>query len=519
MMPARTSTTKSQKSTAKPASSKAKAKPATSTSRTSRRTQRTAAPSHKYLSGNALVCGDNMDVLQELPDECVDLIYLDPPFNSNHNYVAAFGDKGSVDAQLRDIWRWTVETENAYQRMPEGSLRSAINAVRLVAGVTSPMAAYAMFMGRRLEQLRRVLKPTGSIYLHCDSTANHYLKLLMDSLFGSDNFLNEISWLRSQTRSSISRKYRKAHDTILFYSKSKRYEFSLTYKNLSEASLELYKNVDNRGHYQLVPLLVSGKRNGETGQVWRGIDPNERGKSGMHWVTTPKNLEAYEKEDRIAWPQKKGGVPRLKYYLEENPGVPVNDFWDDVAFMSSQSNENLGYPTQKPLALLERIIDASSAADGIVLDPFCGCGTAADAAAKMGRGYLGIDVSAIAVRVMEQRLASRGGVATPMVYKMGWEDYEWADFERRALMHEADAEDGLPGWAWAEDKVAGLLNAVPNAKKVGDAVSTLVTSRNGERLSRFKLRCIRGRLDARKCRSWLEYRRNGSVNKLAVLWR
>ena len=132
------------------------------------------------------------------------------------------------------------------------------------------------------------------------------------------------------------------------------------------------------------------------------------------------------------------------------------------------SKERVGYPTQKPLALLERIIKASSNPGDLVLDPFCGCGTAADAAAKLGRGYLGIDVSAIAVRVMEQRLASRGGSAMPVVYRMGWEDYEWEEFERRALMHEHDAEDGLPGWAWAEDKVAGLLNAVPNSKRVGD---------------------------------------------------
>ena len=423
---------------------------------------------HRYLAGNALVCGDNLDILRELPDECVDLIYLDPPFNSNHNYVAAFGDRGTVDAQLRDIWRWTVESEVQYQKLPEGSLRNAINAVRLVSGETSPMAAYALFMGRRLAELHRVLKPQGSIYLHCDSTANWLLRVLLDTIYGEGNFINEIAWLRSQTRSSISRKYRKAHDTVLFYGKSSKYRFSLTYKRLSDASLKLYNKVDDRGNYRLVPLLVSGKRMGETGQVWRGIDPNQRGKAGMHWVTVPKNLDVYERDGRIAWPQKKGGAPQLRYYLEENPGVPVNDFWDDVAFMSSQSDEHLGYPTQKPVALLERIISASSDKGSLVLDPFCGCGTAADAAAKLGRGYLGIDVSAIAVRVMEQRLASRGGAATPVVYKMSWDEYDWEDFERRALMHAADAEDGLPGWAWAEDKVAGLLNAVPNSKKVGD---------------------------------------------------
>ena len=443
----------------------------TSKTKAPSRRKRSAKPApgtHPYLSGNALVCGDNMDVLRELPDECVDLVYLDPPFNSNHNYVAAFGDKGRVEAQLRDIWRWTVETETAYQRLPHGKLLDAINAIRLVNGANSAMAAYALFMGRRLAELHRVLKSTGSLYLHCDPTANWLLRVLLDTIFGAGNFINEISWLRSQTRSSISRRYRKAHDTILFYGKGKRYRFNLTYKTLSEASLKIYSKVDDKGRYRLVPLLVSGKRNGETGQVWQGVDPNQRGKNGMHWVTIPENLNSYEKDGRIVWPQKKGGAPQLKYYLEDNPGVPVNDFWDDVAFMSSQSDESVGYPTQKPLALLERIINASSDNDELVLDPFCGCGTAADAAAKLGRGYLGIDVSAIAVRVMEQRLASRGGTATPTVYKMDWSDFEWEDFERRALMNAADAENGLPGWAWAEDKVAGLLNAIPNGKKVGD---------------------------------------------------
>ena len=162
------------------------------------------------------------------------------------------------------------------------------------------------------------------------------------------------------------------------------------------------------------------------------------------------------------------GLASQKRYLDEMQGTPVDTIWDDVQPIQAQSTERVGYPTQKPLALLERIIEASSDKDALVLDPFCGCGTAADAAAKLGRGYLGIDVSAIAVRVMEQRLASRGGQAMPVVYKMDWEDYEWEVFERRALMNRADAEDGTPGHAWAEDKVAGLLNAVPNDQKTND---------------------------------------------------
>ena len=176
---------------------------------------------HRYLSGNALVCGDNLDILKELPDECVDLIYLDPPFQSNHDYVAVFGDKGSVDAQLRDIWRWTAESEVQYQKLPRGNLKEAIDAVRLVRGNTSPMAAYALFMGRRITELRRVLKGTGSIYLHCDYRAIWLLRILMDKTFGPQHFRNEIVWCYTGP-SNTTRWFPRKHDTILFYTKTGR---------------------------------------------------------------------------------------------------------------------------------------------------------------------------------------------------------------------------------------------------------------------------------------------------------
>jgi len=356
-----------------------------------------------------------LDILRELPDECVDLIYLDPPFNSNHNYVAAFGDRGSVDAQLRDIWRWTVESENQYQRLQEGSLRNTIDAARLVSGDMSPMAAYALFMGRRLAELYRVLKPMGSIYLHCDPNADWLLRMLLDKIFGERNFQNAIIWCYD-TAGRTRRYWNRKHDVIFFYSKRKGWTFN--------------------------PLRVPRRNLTEDWESWY----SQTDEDGRRYQIDGKGYKYYADAGRLA-----------------------NDWWDDIpALHAHRDAERIGYPTQKPLALLERIINASSNEGDLVLDPFCGCGTAADAAAKLGRGYLGIDVSAIAVRVMEQRLASRGGVATPVVYRMGWEDYEWNAFEHRALQPAADAEDGLPGWAWAEDKVAGLLNAVPNSKKIGD---------------------------------------------------
>ena len=164
----------------------------------------------------------------------------------------------------------------------------------------------------------------------------------MDAVFGHPNFKNEISWERSQTRSSISQIYRRAHDTLLFYSKSDSYVFNLQFRELSEASKKLYENEDEHGKYQRVPLLVSGRRNGETGQVWRGIDPNKFGKAGMHWVTIPKNIEEYEKQGLVFWPNREGGLPRLKYYIDQSPGVPVNDNWHDIDLISSSAREALG---------------------------------------------------------------------------------------------------------------------------------------------------------------------------------
>jgi site-specific DNA-methyltransferase (adenine-specific) len=264
--------------------------------------------------------------------------------------------------------------------------------------------AYLVMMTARLIELHRVLKPTGSLYLHCDPTASHYLKLVLDQIFGPANFRNEIVWRRSQTRSSISRIFKRSHDTILLYSKSAGYHFRIQYKGLSETSLKLYSKQDSRGFYQPVPLLVSGKRRGESGKPWRGIDPNLRGKGGCHWITTPRKLDEYDTAGLIIWPDKEDGLPRLKYYLEDTRGVPVTDFWDDIDLIPSSSKEALGYETQKPLALLERIIQASSNEGDVVLDPFCGCGTALVAAQKLNRRWIGIDITHLAITLMRKRL-------------------------------------------------------------------------------------------------------------------
>lgn len=361
---------------------------------------------------NKLYYGDNLDVLREqIGADSVDLVYLDPPFNSAQDYNVLFASPtgDSSESQItafEDSWHWGQEAEREYGEIVRGGntdVSEVIQSLRRFLG-ENDMMAYLTMMANRLIELHRVLKPTGSLYLHCDPTASHYLKIVLDAVFGRENFRNEISWKRSSNRSSISRVYRRAHDVIFFYSKTDSYKYNLQYRALSDASKEIYSKVDDTGTYRLVPLMVSGKRGGVTGKSWRGVDPNIRGKNGMHWITTHDKLEAYDSQGLVVWPQKEGGAPNLKYYLEGNAGVPVSDFWDDISVITASSSESLGYPTQKPVALLERIVAASSDPGDVVLDPFCGCGTAVHAAQKLGRNWIGIDITHLAVSLIEKRL-------------------------------------------------------------------------------------------------------------------
>ena len=405
---------------------------------------------------NRLYFGDCLDVMREdIPDESVDLIYLDPPFNSKRLYNAFMG--GAQWVAFDDTWRWHEAVDDFHNVASQPRLAGMIEGLRMMLG-EGPQLAYLSYMANRLVECHRALKPTGSIYLHCDPTMSHYLKTVMDGVFGNGSFVNEISWHRSQTRSSISRKFRSAHDIILFYGKSALRQFQVQYRDLSDASKSLYHKVDEHGHYQLVPLLVSGRRNGKTGSTWRGIDPNSRGKNGMHWITTPEKLDQYDNEDRIFWPNKSGGVPRLKYYLDESPGVPVDDFWDDISLISSQSPESLGYPTQKPLALLERILMSSSNAGDVVLDPFCGCGTTLHAAQALGRRWIGIDICVNACKVIEQRLRSH--------FDTLWDDIEFIGMPKTTTDAKTLASlDKFRFERWAASLVDGME---ANTRQRGD---------------------------------------------------
>jgi len=282
---------------------------------------------------------------------------------------------------------------------------------------TNDMLAYLSMMAPRLVELRRILKPTGSIYLHCDPTASHYLKLLMDSVFGPENFLNEIIWKRTHAHSGAKR-YGPVHDVLLFYTKTDQFLWNQQSTPYSQEYIDnffRFKDPDGR-RYRATILTGSGIRHGSSGRPWREIDPT---KSGRHWAIPsyvrpligdlPSNdvqaaLDKLDDIGRILWPSKADGVPSFKQYVDDMEGVYLQDIWTDLPPISAQASERLGYPTQKPESLLERIILASSQEGDLVLDPFCGCGTTISVAQRLGRRWIGIDVTHLAITLIRSRL-------------------------------------------------------------------------------------------------------------------
>lgn len=356
-----------------------------------------------------LYFGDNLNILREhIKDATVDLIYLDPPFNSKRDYNLLFKTpKGQAsDAQItafEDTWHWGEQAEEEFAELlhqPNTDVAEMIQSLRRFLK-ESDMMAYLTMMANRLLELHRVLKPTGSLYLHCDPTASHYLKIVLDTIFGAEHFLSEIIWKRTSAHSSANRPG-PVHDVILFYTKSGNYLWNKLFQPYDESYIEqFYKFRDADGRmYRLSDLTGAGIRNGETGQPWRGVNPTTKGR---HWMVPPAELDQLEKDGRIYWPPK-GEVPAYKRFLDEMPGVPIQDIWDDITPIGAQATERLGYPTQKPLALLERIIQASSNPGDVVLDPFCGCGTAVHAAQKLGRNWIGIDITHLAISLIEKRM-------------------------------------------------------------------------------------------------------------------
>jgi DNA modification methylase len=411
---------------------------------------------------NALYYGDNLDILRRyIKDESVDLVYLDPPFKSDQNYNVLFAEQDGTRsaAQIKafeDTWEWNEISAGAYYEVAESGLAVSrtLQAFRQILG-DSNMLAYLAMITPRLIELHRVLKPTGSIYLHCDPTASHYLKLLMDSVFAPANFHNEIVWKRSHAHNSAKR-YGPNHDIILFYVKSGQVLWTNVYQDYDQEYVDKhYRHIDEHGeHYKHENPTGAGTRNGETGKPWRGIDPTAKGR---HWVISPAGLDDLDAQGKIYWPKKKGAWPYIKVPLKNMKGIPAQDTWTDIDVINMMAKERLGYPTQKPEALLERIIKASSAEGGVVLDPFCGCGTAISVAERLKRQWIGIDVTHLAITLIRHRLQNQFGPSIKERYSVIGEPVSLPDAEALA------AADPYQFQWWA----LGLVGARPTEQKKG----------------------------------------------------
>ena len=388
---------------------------------------------------NTLYYGDNLEILrQHVGDESVDLVYLDPPFNSNANYNVLFKERSGEEspAQIKaftDTWEWTQESERTFEQEivlnPETppNVKDMITAFRQFIG-SNAMMAYLVMMTPRLVELRRVLKPTGSIYLHCDPTASHYLKLLMDGIFDAGYFRSEINWRRTNAHNDAKqgrRQYGNVRDTIFFYTKGARWTWNWLYTEYDDQYIESFYKFTEEGsgrRYQK-DNLTAAKPGGDTSYEWRVKRPQSGGweadlteeyirpvegweykgaspYQGRYWAYSKDRMAAMAEEGRLVYANT--GTPRYKRYLDEMPGVPLQNDWSDIR--PASKSESMGYPTQKPQALLERIIQASSNEGDVVLDPFCGCGTAVAAAEKLKRRWTGIDVTHLAVALMKNRL-------------------------------------------------------------------------------------------------------------------
>jgi len=368
---------------------------------------------------NQLLFGDNLKWLRDrkiFPDASVDLVYLDPPFNSNADYNVLFREESGEASQAQfhaftDTWNWT-DAAPTYSEFVDCCTNTAgVEMVEALHGVlkNSPMMAYLAMMAPRLVELHRVLKTTASLYLHCDPTASHYLKMVLDGVFGAKNFKAEIIWKRHNARST-NECWPHVHDTILFYAKSNLSVFNerKVPGDGEKIPHTLITGVDGK-KYQTYELTAPGKtKEGESGKAWRGFDVSGMGR---HWANVHSTMDEWADAGLIHFP-KNGGFPRrldAAPFIAEARMITVGDVWTDIDRLNQTAKERLGYPTQKPQALLERIIEASSNKGDVVLDPFCGCGTTVHAAQKLGRKWIGIDITYLAINLIKHRLEDAFG--------------------------------------------------------------------------------------------------------------
>lgn len=484
---------------------------------------------------NTLFYGDNLEILREyIPSESVDLVYLDPPFNSNRNYNVLFKDEGGkeADAQItafEDTWHWNLKAEETYQDLVtkgDERIASMIGAMRQFIG-TNQMMAYLVMMAARLVELHRALKPTGSLYLHCDPTASHYLKVLMDAIFGFQNFRNEIVWKRADAHNDAKRQFGQISDRVLLYAKSQGAVFNRQHGGFQDQTLRDWylflempdgtirrMTIDER-KTQIIPM---GARRFNAGDLrspnprpnlmyeYKGYRPHQNG-----WAVSIEKMKELDEQGLLLYPSSKDGRIMRKRYLDEQAGAVVGDVWTDISQIRGKDAELLGYPTQKPVALLERIINASSNAGDIVLDPFCGCGTTIAAAQKLGRRWIGIDITHLSIALQKYRLKDAFNLDEKKDYKVIGEpedigsarqlaqddryQFQWwalSMIKARPLGGQAGGKEGKKG---SDRGIDGVINFIDDQS--GKPKRILVQVKSGKVSSR-DIRDLIGTLDREK---------------------
>jgi DNA modification methylase len=409
---------------------------------------------------NKLYYGDNLEVLQRyVKDDSVDLVYLDPPFNSRQDYNVLFAEKdGSQSSSqihaFEDTWEWNLDAQRSYELIVEqgGRVADALRAFKTFL-FNSDMMAYLAMMAPRLVELRRVLKETGSIYLHCDPTASHYLKILMDAVFGPDHFRTEVIWKRTSSHGNVSASFGDVTDTILYFRRGDRPKWNQVYTPYSEDYIKShFSQVDADGRRFTTSDLRNPGVRPNLHYAYKGFKPHPNG-----WAVSKERMEQYDRENRLVFPSNPDGRIRLKRYLDDQPGEKVTNLWEDIPPINSQAQERLGYPTQKPEALLERIIKASSNEGDLVLDPFCGCGTTVQVAQRLNRRWIGIDITHLAIGLIKKRLSDAFGPEIKSTYEVIGEPTDYAGAEQLA------EEDKYQFQWWA----LGQVGARPTDQKKG----------------------------------------------------
>ena len=424
---------------------------------------------------NTLYFGDNLEILKRhVADASVDLCYLDPPFNSNRDYNVLFREQSGSEspAQIKafgDTWNWAGASQ-AWAEFP--ALCPVPKVIELMHGFHNAIGendvmAYLVMMAPRLYHLHRVLKPTGSLYLHCDPVASHYLKLILDCIFGAKNFRNDIIWKRTTAHGDARRKYGDVNDCILFYAKSDTYTFHRQLTTYDEEYIKReFVRVDANGRQYALDNMASPNPRPNLMYEYKGYPPPKFG-----WRCSRERMEQLDAEGRLLFPTKQDGRIRRIRFLDEQQGMPVGNVWTDIPPVHVRSNERQGYPTQKPIALLERIISASSNPGDVVLDSFCGCGTAIIAAQKLGREWIGIDVTPIATSLVQKRLFDTFGAKNARLLSKDDPAQERAfaleglptDLAGAKLLYEKEpTHKDFEMWA------VGLVPAIPQEKKGAD---------------------------------------------------